>query len=115
MTNLNDLPFDVTGTTVRTDGGDLHARATSLAEAAATAAAAQPLGDPADTDYGRAQADYQRRLAEMRASSAQSHVEANNARARDAETRKAGRLAAHLARNEQAKTVAMVRKAQQAA
>jgi len=103
---MTDLPWDADGTeTVTTAGADMHARATSLAHAAMKAAAAIDVPF-AETDYGRACADYDRRLAEMRADNARNHVAANNARAVAAATAKAERIAAHEARNAQAAALA---------
>jgi len=116
MNTTESLPWDTTtGTTVRQDGGDLHARATSLAVAAMEAAALAPAVDVADTDYGRAQASYEARLVEIRASSAQSHLAANNARAVAAAERKAERQARHQAGNAAAQAEAKRRKNDKAA
>lgn len=113
----NQLPWDDADgvTTTRTAGGDMHARATSLAHAAMNAVAAAAPANPADTDYGRAQASYQARLVEIRAESAAQHVAANNARAAEAAARKAERQAAHAARLEQSKAEAQQRKLAKAA
>lgn len=115
MTNTASLPWDVDTTVATTSGTDLHARATSLAHAAMEAAALQPITDPADTDYGRAQAEYHRRLAEIRAESAQRHVAANNARAEAARQAKAERIAAHEQRLAEAKQAKIERKLAKAA
>lgn len=116
MTTANTLPWDDAGTTVANAvSGDLHARATGLATAAMEAAAAAPAGDPADTDYGRACADYDRRLAAIRAETARGHVEANNRRAVAAAAARAERVAAHAARNAEAQAKAKRRKLDAAA
>lgn len=96
---MTDLPWDDDGTsTVRADAGNLHARATGLAVAAMIAASASTVPFE-DTDYGRARADYDRRLAAMRADSARNHLAANNHRAATAATARDTRIAAHQARN----------------
>lgn len=96
---MNDLPWHDDGTTtVRATAGDPHARATGLAQAAMRAAetSTAPLGE---TDYDRARADYQRRLAAMRAESADRHRATNDQRARDAAAARDQRIASHQARN----------------
>lgn len=114
--NTNDtLPWNDTATAPRTTGTDLHARATSLATAAMEAIAGQPVGDIADTDYGRAQARYDAELAAIRTASARNHLEANNARAKAAAVAKAERQAAHQARLDQSKADAAARKVAKAA
>lgn len=115
MTNTASLPWDTTDAATTTSGTNLHARATSLAVAAMEIAAAQPIGDPADTDYARAQARYQADLAVIRNENAQRHVAANNALAAQAASRKAERRAAHEARNADAKAAASQRKLDKAA
>ena len=111
---MNALPWDDNGT-MTTAGGDLHARATSLAHAAMEAAASLPVVNPADTDYARSQAEYERRLAVIRSENARRHVEANNARAQAAADRKAERQATHVARNAQMAEAAKQRKIAKAA
>lgn len=98
MNNSATLPWDDDNSISFTSGEDLHARATSLAHAAMEVAASTPF-NPADTDYARAQAEYDRRLTEIRNENARNHVAANNARAAEAAARKAERQAAHEARN----------------
>lgn len=116
MSDMDHLPWDVTaGTTVRTGGDNLHARATALAVSAMETVASQPVADVADTGYGRAQASYEARLAEMRSSSAQSHLAANNARAIEAAERKAERRARHEAVNAAAQAEAKRRRNDKAA
>ncbi len=115
MTDMSTLPWDDADGSTRTvtNGGDMHARATSLATAAMNA-----LGDdvPADGgDYGRAQARYAADLARMRAESAQRHVAQNNARAQEAVAAKALRMAAHEARNAEASQAKASRKLGKAA
>lgn len=109
------LPWDTDTATATTTGDDMHARATSLATRAMEAAASQTVVDPADTDYGRAQASYQARLAEIRATSAREHLARNNARAAEAQQRKAERQARHEASNAAAQAEARQRKLDKAA
>lgn len=108
------LPWDTAGTVAST-GGDMHARATGLAVKAMEAAAAQTVTDPADTDYGRAQASYEARLAEIRATTAQGHLARNNARAAEAQQRKAERQARHEAANAASRAEAQKRRTDKAA
>jgi hypothetical protein len=112
---MNTLPWNDDAAQTVTTGSDLHARATSLATAAMEAAASQPVGDIADTDYGRAQARYAADLAAIRTASAKKHLDANNARAAAAAAAKAERQAAHQARLDQAKADAAARKLAKAA
>ncbi len=111
MTNTAQLPWDDSDgkTTVRTDGGDMHARATGLAVAAMNAVTGTDV-DVSQTSYGRAQARYEAELAEIRAENARRHVENNNRIAAEAAARKAERQAAHQARNEAARQAANDRK-----
>lgn len=111
MTNTAQLPWDDTDgkTVVRTDGGDMHARATGLAVAAMNAVADTDV-DVSQTSYGQAQARYEADLAAMRADSARRHVENNNRIAAEAAARKAERQAAHQARNDAARQAANDRK-----
>lgn len=111
----NALPWnDTAGTTViRTDAGDGLARAKGLAQAAMEAAAAAPATGP--SDYQRAQADYNNRLAKIRTETSRAHVAANNARAEAAALRKAEAKAAHEARNAAAREAARQRRLDKAA
>ena len=115
MTDLSQLPWDDADGTTRTvaDGGDMHARATSLATAAMNAVSGEIPADGGD--YGRAQARYAADLARIRAESARKHLDANNARAQAAAQAKADRVAAHEARLAEAKQAKAQRKLDKAA
>lgn len=96
-----------------TELSQMHARATKLAHDAMEAAAQKPITGM--TDYQFAQADYARRLAEMRAENVQRHAANNNDLSAAAAQRKAERQAAHQARNQAAAAAAAARKLAKAA